>query len=129
MAKKVIMIGLVSLVIVVIASATFFYAAGSQAEKAVRKNPGPQVWADGVYEGVFAAFHKLPVSHVRFTVADGHLVNFNIIRVLSMPPRHPRAGILKAAGNQGLHFDAVSGATVSSRLVQAAIACALKKSG
>lgn len=118
---------LISLLIVTITWGVLFHIAGTQAAKIAKSTNFKISLSDGEYQGSYYAFKKIPAAKIRFAIKNNTLVNFYIIDVITVMHPNVKTNMNKAIYNYGLDFDAISGATISSRFVQAAIADAIKK--
>jgi len=127
MKKQILLSILISFLIVGTTGAILFHIAGQQAGRLVKPGSIPSVLADGVYEGGYYAFGKIPAAKVRFTVSDSALSNFYTIDVLTVPRYNLKVKIQQAVADKGLQFDAISGATISSSFVKAAMINAIDK--
>lgn len=128
MIKQLIIVLLSSAIIVFLTFSLLFHAAGRQAARIAEKQVNAAALEDGQYQGKYLAFGKVPAATVQFSVFEKRLINFNIVDVLTIPKYDVKPKMLSAVGNQGLQFDAVSGATVSSQFVKAAIVNAVSAS-
>ncbi|MBN2104003.1 FMN-binding protein [bacterium] len=126
MLKQIFLGVLLAIILAVIMGSLFFHFAGKHACKIAESNSMPHQLNDGIYKGEYYTIINVPAAKVQFTVKNSRLTNFWIIYVLTVPGYKVKGKIHKSISNEGLLFDAVTGATISSRFIQAAIMNAAK---
>ncbi len=83
---------------------------------------------DGTYEGSFTVLGIIKGAHVRFEIKNNDIESFTFLSLLETPNFSVKEKILKAMKDKStLHFDTITGATISSNLTKAAIKNALSK--
>jgi len=124
---KQILLGLIlSIILILLLGAFFFHFSDRHALKIVESQSRSVSLEDGIYKGTYYTVTSIPAAKVQFSVKDDRLINFWVIHVLHIPGYEVKGEIQKSIGNEGIDFDAVTGATISSRFVQAAIVNAIK---
>ena len=104
------------------------YAGYKAAQTAGKEDFEEEILADGDYSGEYRFFGVKTAASVQFSIRDKKLYRFNIDKILSTPGHDVKEHILHAIKPGGdLNFDAVSGATVSSQFVRAAIKNAVRE--
>jgi uncharacterized protein with FMN-binding domain len=82
---------------------------------------------DGTYRGSYSSILEKFGAKITFTVKDGELTNFHFDQLYgTIGYGGPENVIMKIDQQEDLHFDGISGATVTSNLARAAIKNALE---
>ena len=75
--------------------------------------------ANGRYHGVFSPFKVIHLARVKFSIEEGKVTDFTIPRLLVSPWNKVKPAIEDTVQTKrSFHFDAITGATETSRALQ-----------
>jgi uncharacterized protein with FMN-binding domain len=111
------------LFIVYIGGLIFLKKTGTQAKEYIGDfTPQTLQLADGIYKGQYEIMHSRTAADIEFTIADGKVISITLHKLFHTP-MYPLPKKIKPAieESRDLKFEAITGATVSSFFVKAAI--------
>ncbi|MBR3058965.1 MAG: FMN-binding protein [Clostridiales bacterium] len=125
--KKKTILGIVIAIVVLLASCIgiTLLSMKAQLDKIDKTPVDVSQVADGVYEGEYEA--TLVKVKVQVTVANGEITDINLLKHDNGKGKPAEAMLDEMKKNSTAEVDAVSGATVSSEVIKAAVRDALRK--
>ena len=125
--KKKTILGIVIAIVVLLASSIgiTLLSMKAQLDKIDKTPVDVSQVADGVYEGEYEA--TLVKVKVQVTVANGEITDINLLKHDNGKGKPAEAMLDEMKKNSTAEVDAVSGATVSSEVIKAAVRDALRK--
>lgn len=114
---------IILLIILLIATLLTIHITGVKAKKYIGGFiPEITLLADGMYKGTYEIFGSKTAADIEFTIEAGKVISVKLHTVFHTPGyRLPKKIIPLIEENKDLKFDAVTGATISSYFVKAAI--------
>lgn len=125
---KILLYMLATVAIILVAGLISFNMAGRNAGKYVGEfQPRMSQIEDGIYEGEYSAIISKVGAKISFKVKNGELVYYNFEKLYgTIGYGAPQNVIYGIEQKEGLNFDSISGATVTSNFARAAIKNALE---